>query len=120
MSPVLIIDLALCGAMIAGLSLAAHHFQPDLPRLAFYTGLLGGVLCVLWAVLARRTKYCRLGSTVTLLAAAGVFLMQAVQSWRAIIEGGSSSRKVALLMTVQTLFCVGVLANLVLEKKHPR
>jgi len=120
MSPVVVIDLVVCGLLIAGLSLVAQRFQPDLPLLAFFTGLVGGVLCVLWAVLGRRATCCRLGSMVTLVPMACVFVIQAVQSWAASIDDGSNSRKVALLMTVQVVFCVGMLANLVQERKGPR
>jgi len=120
MSPVLIIDLMVCGILIAGLSLLAQHFQPDLPRLTFFTGLAGGVLCVLWAVLGRRTTCCRLGSMMTLVPVGCVFLIQAVQSWTASIDDGSNSRKVALLMTLQVVFCVGMLANLARERKMPK
>ena len=120
MSVILVIDLMVCGLLIAGLSLVAQRFQPDLPLLAFFTGLVGGVLCVLWAVLGRRATCCRLGSMVTLVPMACVFVIQAVQSWAASIDDGSNSRKVALLMTVQVVFCVGMLANLVQERKGPR
>ncbi len=116
MNPVMIIDLAVCGVLIAVLSFVAQHFQPDLPRLKFFTGLVGGLLCILWAVLGRRTKCCRLGSIVILVAVAGVLLVQAVQSWQASIVGGSNDRRVPLLISVRVFFCVGMLANLAREK----
>ena len=121
MSPVVVIDLVVCGLLIAGLNLVAQHLQPDLPRLTFFTGLVGGVLCVLWAVLGRRTTFCRLGSMVTLVPVACVFVIQAVQSWAAPVDNGSPGRKVALLMTLQVVFCVGMLVNLAQERKgsHP-
>jgi peptidoglycan/LPS O-acetylase OafA/YrhL len=120
MSAVLVIDLVVCGLLIAGLSLVAQRFQPDLPLLTFFTGLVGGVLCFLWAVLGRRATCCRLGSMVTLVPMACVFVIQAVQSWAASMDDGSNGRKVALLMTVQVVFCVGMLANLAPERKGPR
>lgn len=120
MSPVLVIDLMVCGLLIAALSLVAQRFQPDLPLLTFFTGLVGGVLCFLWGSLGRRTRCSRLGSLLTLLPVACVFLIQAVQSWAAAADDGSNGRKVALLMTVQVVFCVGMLANLAPERKGPR
>ena len=113
----MVIDLFVCGALIAGLTLWAQYVQPELPRLTFFTGLLGGMLCVFWAAVARRTPYCRLGSIATLAAVASVFLVQAVRSWATSAEVGWDGRKVALLMTVLVAFCVGTLANLARERK---
>ena len=120
MTPVLVMDLALCGALTAGLTLLAKHFQPDLPHLTLFTGLVGGALCVLWAVLSRRAMRCRLSSMVTLTAMACVFVRQAVQSWGTSAEGGWNGRQVASLMMVQVVFCVGMLANLVRKENDPK
>ena len=121
MTPVLVMDLALCGALTAGLTLLAKHFQPDLPHLTLFTGLVGGALCVLWAVLGRRAMRCRLSSMVALTAMACVFVRQAVQSWGIAFEGESHGRIVAALMTVLVVFCVGMWIKLAHAGKgtHP-
>ena len=117
MSPVLLIELAVCGALNASLTLVAQYVQPELPRLTFFTGLAGGILCVLWAVLGRRIRCCRLGSMLTLVAVACVFVIQAVQSWK---TSADDDRKVAVLMTVLVAFCLSMLANLTRERRDPR
>jgi hypothetical protein len=119
MSTVLAVDLTMCGTLIASLSLVALHLQPDLPAVTFFTGLVGGVLCVLWGSLGRRTTCCRLASMMTLVPVGCVFLIQAVQSWTASIDDGSNCRKVALLMMLHVVFCAGMLANLARERKRP-
>jgi peptidoglycan/LPS O-acetylase OafA/YrhL len=120
MSVVLVIDLMVCGLLITGLSLVALHLQPDLPIVTFFTGMVGGVLCVLWGSFGRRISCTHLGSMATLVPMSCVFITQAVQSWVAAADGGPNGRKVALLMTVQVVFCVGMLANLARERKGPR
>ena len=47
-----------------------------------------------------------------------VFVHQALQSWEYSVEGGWNVRKVALLMMIQVVFCMGMLANLVQERKR--
>jgi FtsH-binding integral membrane protein len=117
LSQELAIDLLLCGVLLAGLVFLARHLQPDLPRLTFFTGAGGGGLCVLWAILGRCGTPNRLGVMVTLAAVGCVLARQAVQSWEASVEGGSKGRMVTALMTVLVVFCTGMLANLVQERK---
>jgi peptidoglycan/LPS O-acetylase OafA/YrhL len=114
------LDLALCGGLAAGLSFLAQYQQPDFSRATLFTGLVGGGLCVLWAVLGRRGTRCRGGAMVTLAAIACMFVRQAVHSWEASAEGESKGRMVAALMTMLVVFCVGMLANLVREGKDPQ
>ncbi len=82
-SPMLVIELSVCGLSIAGLSLLAHHCQRDLPCLTLFTGLVGGVFFVLWAALGRRTACCRLGSMMTPAEVTALLLIQVVLGWRA-------------------------------------
>ena len=111
------LDLVLCGVLLVGFSFLARRLHPDLPGLTFFTGLVGGGLCVLWGVLGRRGTPYRVGAMGTLVVVACVFVHQAVQSWEASTEGGSKGRMVAALMAVLVVFCVGMLANLVREAK---
>ena len=116
----LVIDLVLCGVLLAGLSLLAQHLQPDFPRVSLLTGLVGGGLCVLWGVLGGRTARVRVGAMVTLAAVACVLVRQAVQSWEVSTRGTSNGRMVAALMTVLVVFSVGMLTNLAREGKGPQ
>ena len=113
-------DLVLYGVLLIGLSLTAQHLQQAFPRLTFFTGLVGGGLCVLWGILGRRGTRCRVAAMMTLAAVACVLARQAVQSWATSTEGGSKVRMVATMMTVLVVLCVGVLANLVREGEHPQ
>lgn len=114
----LAVDLALCGGLMAGLSLLAQHLQPDFQPVTLFTGLVGGGLCVLWGVLGRRRGQCRGGAKVTLVVVACVFAFQAWQSWAASTEGESKPRIVMLMMTVLIMFCAGTLSNLSREGKR--
>jgi len=106
------IELVLCGVLLAGLTVLARHFQPDLPGLTVYGGLVGGGLCVLCGALRRATKVGLRSAMVTLTLLVCVFMLQAVQSWVASPEGDSKARTVAALMTMLVAFCGVTLANL--------
>ncbi len=111
-------DLLLCGLLLAGLSLLAQHLQPGFQRVTLFAGLLGGGLCVLWAVLGRRGTRCRVVTVVTLAVVACVFVRQAVLSWGASAANESKGRPVAVLMFISVVFCAGMLANLARDGKH--
>jgi 4-hydroxybenzoate polyprenyltransferase len=113
-------DLVVCGVLPAGLSVLARHVQPDFQRATLLTGLVGGGLCIVWGILGRRGTRGRGGAMVTLAAVACVFVRQAVLSWRSSAEGGSKSRMVMALMAVLVVFCAGMLANLIRERKKDR
>lgn len=112
-------DLVLYGVLLIGLSLTAQHMQQAFPRLALVTGVVGGGLCILWGILGRRGARCDLAAIMTLAAVACVLARQAVQFWVTSTEGGSEGRMVAAMMTVLAVLCLGVLANLVRERKRP-
>jgi hypothetical protein len=120
MSSEVALDLALCGALLAGLSFLAQHLQPDFHRATLLFGLLGGALCVLWSVLGRRGTRCRGLAMATLAVIAIVFARQALRSWGAAASIGSKDRIVVALMVVLVGFCVGMVANLVRESKGHR
>jgi hypothetical protein len=113
------LDLALYGVLLVGLNLTARHLLPAFPLLTLFTGLVGGGLCILWAVLGRRGTRCRGSAMVTLAVVACVFVPQAVQSWAVSTESRWNDRKVALLMTLLVFFCAAMLAKLVREGKAP-
>ncbi len=113
-------DLVLYGVLLIGLSITARHLQQAFPRLTFFTGLVGGGLCVLWGVLGRRGTRCRVAAMMTLAAVACVLARQTLQSWATSTEGGSKVRMVATTMTVLVVLCVGMLANLVREGERPQ
>jgi hypothetical protein len=68
MSLTVAMDLVVCGVLLAGLSTVARYLDPDLARLTFFTGVVGGALCVLWAILGRRGTRCGWGAMGTLVA----------------------------------------------------
>jgi peptidoglycan/LPS O-acetylase OafA/YrhL len=117
MSLTLALDLVVCGGLLAGMSFLAQHVQPEFPRLTFFTGLVGGGLCILWGFLGRRGIRCRGNAMTTLAVAACVFAYQAVPSWGAWLDWKPEDRKVLLLMTISVVFCVGMLANLFQDGK---
>ena len=116
----LVLDLVLCGVLLASLSLLAQHLQPDFPRGTLFAGLASGGLCALCGVLGARRPGGRVGAMVTLAAVTCVLVIQAVHSWTAFVEGESKGRMAAFLMTVLLVFCVGMLVNLARAGKGPQ
>jgi len=112
------IDLGLCGVLLAGLSLLARQGQPDLSPLTVPTVLVGGGLCILWAIMGRRGWPCHLSAMGTLAVVAGVLLFQAAQFWLNAAEAGSVGRMAAAVTTVWVVFCGVTLANLVQERRR--
>jgi hypothetical protein len=112
MSLELVIDLVLCGVLLAGLSFGAQYLQPDFPRLTFFTGLVGGGLCVLWGVWGRCSPGVRVSAMATLAVVACVLGCQAVRSWATLAGGESKGRMVAVIVTFMVVFSIGMLANL--------
>jgi len=113
MSRSTVIDLMLCGSLLAGLTLVSQHLQSALPRLTFFTGLVGGIICIFRAILGRHLRLASLGSIIALLAVAGVFFLQAFQSCRLTIDAGLGSRLVALIMIMQVVFSLATLVPLI-------
>jgi hypothetical protein len=114
------LDLAVCGGLLAGLSALAQHLQPQFDRTTLFTGSVGGGLCVVWSILGRWGRPFRVGAMVTLAVVGCMFARQTVNSWAAAAADESEGRKVMALMAVVVAFCVGMLANLVRERKKDR
>lgn len=116
----LAIQLVLCGVLLAGLTILAQHFQPDLPRLTFHAGLAGGGLCVLYGTLSRWGKVGRGGAMVTLTLLVCVLARQALLSWgRGAGQDDSKTRIVMILTTVSMAFCLLTLAKLLQAEDKP-
>ena len=115
----LALDLVICGAALAGLSLLARYLQPDFPVPTLGAGLAGGALCVLWGVLGWWNVRGRGGAMATLVLLACVFLFQAARSWQAAAVADSKGRMVAALLVVVLTLCVGMLWTLAQADRRP-
>jgi hypothetical protein len=70
------LDLGVCGVLLSGISMVSNYLEPEFVRATLLTGLVGGGLCMLWAVLGRRGRPCRGVAMATLLVAACTFAWQ--------------------------------------------
>jgi hypothetical protein len=112
-------DLVVCGVVFPIVTLMAQRLHSDFHGVALVVGFVGGGLCAAWGFMGRRGRRCRLGAIVTLGITACVFAWQAVESWQSLGMGESNGRMVAMLMSVLTVFSLGMVANLVRDGKSP-
>ena len=120
MSPDLARELALCGALLAGLTGLANHVQSDFPPHVLLVGLIGGLLCVLWATLGRRGRRARVGAVLTLSAVACCLGVQVVQASLVSWHGPPRARIATVLLTVLIAFSLGTCRGLMNDRMRPR
>lgn len=113
------LDLGVCGALLGCLSVAANYLDPEFVGATLVTGLVGGGLCVLWAVLGRRGTPCRGAAMATLGTAACIFVGQAVQSWKASGDDQPNGRMGVAMMGVLVVCCASMLLLLLREGTEP-
>lgn len=111
------LDLAVGGALMAGLGCLAHYLRPDAHEATRLAGLVGGGLCVLWGILGRRGVRCHGIAMLTLAAMAGVFLRQALHCRNALTAGVVEDRMVMALLAMLLVFSLGALVTLVKDRK---
>lgn len=94
--------------LAAALGWLAHSWAAWMTQKAFYAGLAGGGLCLVWAVLAWLGHRIRAGAVLTLMVMGFLFLADTVQMWQ---ERGLG--KLSLLLTGLTVLTVLLLTALV-------
>lgn len=100
--------LTLYPPLAAALGWLAHSWAAWMTQKAFYAGLAGGGLCLVWAVLAWLGHRIRAGAVLTLMVMGFLFLADTVQMWQ---ERGLG--KLSLLLTGLTVLTVLLLTALV-------
>lgn len=101
--------LTLYAPLAALLGWLVHSWASWMTQKSFYAGLIGGGLCLLWAVLAWLRHRVRAGAVVSLMVMAFLFLADTVTVW---MERGFGKMSVTLTgLTVLTVLLIMALAH---------
>lgn len=109
-------SLTLYAPLAALLGWLVHSWVPWMVQKSFYAGLVGGGLCLVWAVLAWLGHRVRAGAVLTLMVMGFLFLADTVQMWQ---ERGAC--KMSAVLTLLTGLTVLLLTALVhnFGGRHP-
>jgi hypothetical protein len=100
--------LTLYSPLAAALGWLVHSWVPWMTQKTFYASLVGGGLCLVWAVLAWLGHRIRAGTVLTLMVMGFLFLADTVQMWQ---ERGLT--KISVVLTGLTVLTVLLLTALV-------
>ena len=109
MNKTLAIELIICGALIALLALFDHLIAPEFARTAFVTGLIGGVLSILWGLFGLLGYRKRVWAILTLIIVSYVFLSQAITGWFGQSAEKTGIRTAAAIVTVMFFISLATL-----------
>lgn len=113
------LDLALLGFLLVGSVFVARTLRPDIPWIWPLLSGLGGVLCVLFAVIGRPgSRQARRSARLTLGATAGLLLTQTALYWNPPETVHPGAPRLLMLWIVLTIFCLGTMRNAVREGKE--
>lgn len=105
----LCLALTLYPPLAAALGWLVHSWASWMTQKTFYAGLVGGGLCLIWAVLAWLGHRIRAGAIVSLMVMGFLFLADTVQMWQ---ERGFGKLSVVLTgLTVLTVLLLTALAH---------
>lgn len=105
----LCLALTLYSPLAAALAGLVHSWASWMTQRSFYAGLVGGVLCLVWAVLAWLGHRIRAGAIVTLAVMGFLFLADTVTLWQ---ERGFGKLSVTLTgLTGLTVLLLTALAH---------
>ena len=105
-------QLAVYGLLVVFLGYLAHYLSPATARITLITGLIGGILCLVWgirAALGHCGKECAL---LTLIPMSFVMLSQAIICWAGQSQEISDKMTVAAVTTLILVLSVGMLIRI--------
>lgn len=112
------LDLTLLGFILAGSVLPVRHLHPDIPWVWPLLSIVGGAMCIVFAILGRRRpRAANLGARTTLAVAACALLYQTVLYWDPSGGGQTRNPRLAVMTIVLAVFCLGTLQKLGRDKK---
>jgi hypothetical protein len=101
--------LTLYAPLAAGLGWLVHSWAPWMVQKTCYAALIGGGLCLVWAMLAWLGHRVRAGAIVTLMVMGFLFLADTVHMWQ---ERGRCKMSAALTgLTMLTVLLLTALAH---------
>lgn len=103
------------GVVLAGLGLILQKIAPAVGRVAFFAGVAGGALSLVWGVAALAGLKGRVWATLSAIAMIVVLLTQAVSVWTTSATGGT----IRLVVTVMFLMTMGMLLYLFHGERPP-
>ena len=103
------------GVTLGILGFLVQQSAPTFARIAFFTGIAGAGLSVLWGIVALTGYKRRSWAILTVIAVATVFMTQAVQAWL----GASTSLSGRLVLTLMFLMTMCMLLYLFHGERPP-
>jgi hypothetical protein len=103
------------GVVLAGLGLVLQKIAPTTGRVAFFAGVAGGGLSLVWGVTALAGLKGRVWATLSTIATIVVLLSQAVSVWTTSATGGT----IRLVVTVMFLMTMGMVMYLFHGERPP-
>ena len=105
-------EFVVYGVLLSGLGFLTYRAAPELARVTLITGIVGGVLSLLWGVLTLRGSKRRWWAVLTLAAVSAILLTQLVMIWGGPGVEQSKTRLAAVGMLVMLVFSFSLLMNL--------
>jgi len=106
------LQLIVYSLLLAGLSYLVYHLAPSIARPTLVAGLTGGVLCLVWGILAIGGSRRKALAILTLVPLSFVMLSQAVLTWGEKTQAIPGRQTVALLITVLFVLSIGMLMRI--------
>lgn len=104
------------GVVLAGLGLGIQSVAPELAKIQFLTGLIGGGLCVLWGLAALLGHQRRVGALLTLVTVALVVLSPTLRVWM----DSSGTVAARLLLTLMLVLTVAMIMYVTHGERPPK
>lgn len=111
--------LIVFGGGLAGLGFILHQITPELGRVTWFTGLAGGLLCLLWGLAAWAGLRGRTGAVLTVVATAFALLSQLVPAWMAAASENSGSLAFRIIVTAMMGLTMSMLMYLFHGERPP-
>ncbi len=105
------LQLLIYSLLLAGFSYLAYHLAPALARTTLITGVVGGALCLLWAVRAMAGSRGKALSILTLVPITFIMVSQTVMAWGGGTQEGAG-RSVAAVITLLLILSIAMLMRI--------
>lgn len=111
-------DLALIGLMLVGSVFPSRYLHTDIHWGWPLLSIVGGAMCILFAIPERRRSTgANLGARTTLAVAAGACVCQTLLYWAPAGGGQTRDPRLAVMTAVLAVFCLGTFHKLAREGK---
>ena len=106
------LQLVVYSLLLAGLSYLTHHLAPAMTRPTLITGLVGGVLCLVWGLRAVAGSRGKALPLLTIIPVSFVLLSQAATGWMGGGEAVPGRRAAAAVVTLVFVMSIAMLMRI--------